>query len=140
MSSQGTSSPSAGQTRFCWMRTPSDSCSWWKRTDFLETALYSFTGTLTRPKLIAPVHIDLGMPHSFAHRRSFIVDDREIAPELYTVGHSTHGLSRFLKLLRAHGIERLGDVRRVPRSRRMPHFAGDALAQSLEAAGIRYQH
>src|ERR1051325_5113691 len=61
MFSYGTSSPSAGQTRFCWMRTPSLSWSWWKRTDLRDTALYSFTGTFTSPKLMAPLQIDLGI-------------------------------------------------------------------------------
>ena len=31
--------------------------SWWKRTVFGEVALYSLTGTLTSPKLIAPDQI-----------------------------------------------------------------------------------
>ena len=43
------------------MRTPSLSWSWWKRTLLRETALYSFTGTLTSPKLMAPLQIDLGI-------------------------------------------------------------------------------
>jgi hypothetical protein len=32
-----------------------------KRTVFFDTALYSFTGTFTSPKLIAPLQIDLGI-------------------------------------------------------------------------------
>src|SRR5437660_5937255 len=43
------------------MRAPSASCSWWQRTVFFDTALYSFTGTFTSPKLIEPLQIDLGM-------------------------------------------------------------------------------
>ena len=39
------------------MRAPVSRESWWKRTDFGEVALYSFTGTLTSPKLIAPDQI-----------------------------------------------------------------------------------
>src|SRR5687767_12810914 len=87
MLSYATSSPSAGQTRFCWMRTPSLSCSWWNRTVFLLTALKSFTGTLTRPKLMAPVHMERGIrcpPRldscpNYPHPVIFIADDREIA-------------------------------------------------------------
>ncbi len=41
-------------------------------------------------------------------------------------------------MLRAHGVKRLVDVRTVPRSRRHPHFAGEALAESLPAQGIDY--
>jgi uncharacterized protein (DUF488 family) len=57
---------------------------------------------------------------------------------VYTVGHSTLPIERFLAVLRAHGIERLADVRTVPRSRRNPQFNADALALSLRDAGIEY--
>jgi uncharacterized protein (DUF488 family) len=59
---------------------------------------------------------------------------------IYTIGHSTRSLEAFTALLRAHGIEQLGDVRTVPKSRRHPHFAGEALSTSLAAVGIRYRH
>jgi uncharacterized protein (DUF488 family) len=59
---------------------------------------------------------------------------------IYTVGHSTRTLDEFVALLRAHGVTRLADVRTVPKSRRHPHFAGIALAESLPAAGIEYRH
>jgi len=59
---------------------------------------------------------------------------------IYTIGHSTRSLEEFLSLLRAHGITQLGDVRTVPKSRRHPHFAGQALAMALEVAGIDYRH
>jgi uncharacterized protein (DUF488 family) len=41
-------------------------------------------------------------------------------------------------LLRAHGIERVADVRMIPRSRRHPHFNDAALAVSFPRAGIEY--
>jgi len=59
---------------------------------------------------------------------------------LWTIGHSTRSLDEFLALLRAHAITRLVDVRRVPASRRHPHFAAAALARALEAAGVAYVH
>jgi uncharacterized protein (DUF488 family) len=59
---------------------------------------------------------------------------------IYTVGHSTRSLDDFLALLRAHGITHLADIRTVPRSRRHPHFAGDALSKSLSEPGILYRH
>ena len=59
---------------------------------------------------------------------------------LFTVGHSTHELARFVELLRLSGVEGLVDVRTVPRSRRMPHFAQESLASELPAAGIEYVH
>ena len=41
-------------------------------------------------------------------------------------------------MLDAHGIGKLIDIRSIPKSRRHPHFAGEALAQILPAAGISY--
>jgi hypothetical protein len=37
------------------------SWSWWNLTVLRETALYTFTGTLTSPKLIAPLQIARGI-------------------------------------------------------------------------------
>jgi len=59
---------------------------------------------------------------------------------IYTIGHSTRSLDDFIALLRAHEVARIADVRTVPKSRRHPHFAGDALGASLPAAGIGYRH
>src|SRR3954454_13403365 len=42
------------------MRTPVLPLSWWKRTVLRETAEDSFTGTVTRPKEMAPVQIERG--------------------------------------------------------------------------------
>lgn len=57
---------------------------------------------------------------------------------IHTVGHSTRTLEVFLKLLNAHRIELLIDVRRWPMSRRHPHFNREALSASLKAGGIDY--
>jgi uncharacterized protein (DUF488 family) len=59
---------------------------------------------------------------------------------IFTIGHSTRSLDAFIALLRAHGVTQLGDVRTIPKSRRHPHFAGDALATSLAVEGIEYRH
>ena len=59
---------------------------------------------------------------------------------IYTIGHSTRSLDEFLEILRAHDIGRVADIRTVPRSRRHPHFAADALDRSLRAEGIEYRH
>jgi uncharacterized protein (DUF488 family) len=59
---------------------------------------------------------------------------------IYTIGHSTRSFDEFLALLQAHEIKKLGDIRTVPRSRRHPHFSGEALGRSLAAAGITYRH
>jgi uncharacterized protein (DUF488 family) len=57
---------------------------------------------------------------------------------IFTVGHSTLTIERFIALLRVYGIERLVDIRTVRRSRHNPQFNGDALAASLAAADIEY--
>ena len=60
------------------------------------------------------------------------------AGTVFTVGHSTLPIERFIALLATYGIERLADIRTVPRSRHNPQFNGDALAASLHDAGIDY--
>jgi uncharacterized protein (DUF488 family) len=57
---------------------------------------------------------------------------------VFTVGHSTLPIERFTALLQAYGIERLADVRTVPRSRRNPQFNADALNASLREVAIEY--
>ena len=59
---------------------------------------------------------------------------------ILTIGHSTRSLDDFIALLHSHGINRLADIRTVPKSRRHPHFAGDALARSLPAEDVAYRH
>ena len=57
---------------------------------------------------------------------------------VWTVGHSTRSLGKFLELLVAHRIEALADVRRFPGSRKHPHFGQAALRESLREAGVEY--
>src|SRR5438552_8666092 len=59
---------------------------------------------------------------------------------IYTVGHSVRSLDEFLSILEVQAIARLADVRTIPKSRRHPHFAGDALSRSLADSGIEYRH
>jgi uncharacterized protein (DUF488 family) len=59
---------------------------------------------------------------------------------VYTIGHSTRPLEEFTALLQAHRVAQLADVRTIPKSRRHPHFAGEALSVTLPAAGIAYRH
>ncbi len=61
-------------------------------------------------------------------------------PVVFTVGHSTRVVDVFIKLLQAHGVEEVVDVRTIPMSRRNPQFNADALKRSLQQAGIRYRH
>jgi len=57
---------------------------------------------------------------------------------LYTIGHSNHTIGEFVKLLLAHNISQVVDVRTFPSSRYSPHFNQDALRSTLEASGIEY--
>jgi uncharacterized protein (DUF488 family) len=75
-----------------------------------------------------------------AARRS--VAPPNFSPKLtvLTIGHSTRSIEEFLSILEAHGVERLVDVRSIPKSRRVPHFNSDSLTTSLEEKGIDYLH
>jgi uncharacterized protein (DUF488 family) len=59
---------------------------------------------------------------------------------IFTLGHSTLPIERFIALLRTYGIEWLVDIRTVPRSRYNPQFNDSALASSLAAEHIDYAH
>jgi uncharacterized protein (DUF488 family) len=59
---------------------------------------------------------------------------------IFTIGHSTRTIEEFLSILKAHDIQRLVDVRSIPKSRRVPQFNSDALAASLPEQGIDYVH
>jgi uncharacterized protein (DUF488 family) len=57
---------------------------------------------------------------------------------LFTIGHSTLPIDAFVAVLEAYAIERLIDVRTVPRSRHNPQFNADALAASLAERQLAY--
>jgi uncharacterized protein (DUF488 family) len=57
---------------------------------------------------------------------------------IFTVGHSTLPIERFVGLLHAYGIECLADIRTVPRSRHNPQFNAEPLADALRAGNIEY--
>lgn len=59
---------------------------------------------------------------------------------VYTIGHSNRAIEEFLKLLTAHSIEEVADVRTIPKSRHNPQFGDTALKKSLEEQGIGYRH
>lgn len=57
---------------------------------------------------------------------------------IYTVGHSTHTIQDFLKLLKSRGISAIADVRSAPYSRFQPQFNREVLTKSLKESGIEY--
>jgi uncharacterized protein (DUF488 family) len=57
-----------------------------------------------------------------------------------TIGHSTRTLEDFISLLREYGVQKVVDVRTIPRSRHNPQFNLEELPKSLKAVGIGYVH
>lgn len=64
----------------------------------------------------------------------------EKALTVATIGHSTRTLAEFLKLLKAHGVKRVADVRSIPRSRHTPQFNRPRLSKKLRHSGTAYIH
>lgn len=58
---------------------------------------------------------------------------------IYTLGHSSLDLETFIGMLTDAGVEVLVDVRKLPGSRKYPHFNDDVLARELRAHGIDYR-
>jgi uncharacterized protein (DUF488 family) len=65
-------------------------------------------------------------------------DELNAEPNVFTIGHSTHSLNKFLSLLQDHDINCLVDVRSTPHSAYAPHFNKDPLQRFLSAQDIRY--
>lgn len=61
-------------------------------------------------------------------------------PSVLTIGHSTRPIAVFVHLLKSHGVQRVIDVRTIPRSRFNPQFDAGQLPGHLAAAGIHYVH
>jgi uncharacterized protein (DUF488 family) len=56
------------------------------------------------------------------------------------IEHSNRTWKDFLELLRAHRVQRVVDVRSIPRSRHNPQFNRETLSTELRAARIGYVH
>ena len=57
---------------------------------------------------------------------------------IYTVGHSTRPIEDFVEILRQGNVQRLVDVRSIPRSRTNPQYNLDALPAALSAWQISH--
>jgi uncharacterized protein (DUF488 family) len=57
---------------------------------------------------------------------------------IYTIGHSTHTIEKFIELLKSRSITAVCDVRSRPYSRMNPQFNREPLKQALRAANIKY--
>ena len=65
MSSASSLRPDFDDTLRYSTRAPVFLSSWWKWIVWSRTAVYALTGTLTRPKLIEPLHVARGMPRRY---------------------------------------------------------------------------
>ncbi len=59
---------------------------------------------------------------------------------VFTIGHSTHPIDEFVRMLQPNQVTRVIDVRAFPRSRTNPQYNDDALPASLRPHGIAYEH
>jgi uncharacterized protein (DUF488 family) len=57
---------------------------------------------------------------------------------IYTIGHSTHPIDEFIRILNAYEIEKVVDVRTIPKSRHNPQFNEEDLREELQKQGIAY--
>jgi uncharacterized protein (DUF488 family) len=57
---------------------------------------------------------------------------------IYTIGHSTHLIERFVELLKSVSITAVSDVRSRPFSRMNPQFNREPLKKALRAEDLRY--
>lgn len=62
------------------------------------------------------------------------------ANPVFTIGHSNRTIEDFIALLRENRVERVIDIRTIPKSRHNPQFNEDALAPALRAKKIGYVH
>jgi len=60
--------------------------------------------------------------------------------QIFTIGHSTRSIDEFISLLKTYEVQRVVDVRTIPRSRHNPQFNKEILPKSLKKAGIGCIH
>ena len=66
--------------------------------------------------------------------------DAHTVTVVHTIGHSNRPLEEVLRLLRAHSVTLVVDVRKMPGSRRNAQFNRATLSKALHEAGIGYEH
>jgi len=57
---------------------------------------------------------------------------------IYTIGHSTHPIDEFIRILNTFEIEKVVDVRTIPKSRHNPQFNEEELRNELHKHDIKY--
>jgi len=61
-------------------------------------------------------------------------------PLIYTIGHSTRQMEKFLNMLKCNCVTSLIDIRMLPGSRHNPQFNRESLQKAAEGEGIKYEH
>lgn len=64
----------------------------------------------------------------------------KVKPKIFTIGHSTHPIGEFLKMLHSFQIQTLADVRSLPGSNKFPQFNKENLEITLQNENIHYLH
>ncbi|MEM7819366.1 MAG: DUF488 domain-containing protein [Candidatus Aenigmatarchaeota archaeon] len=59
---------------------------------------------------------------------------------IYTIGHSTRSIDEFIEILKHFNINIVIDVRKIPESKKFPHFNKDFLKDRLKENNIQYIH
>lgn len=57
---------------------------------------------------------------------------------IYTIGHSTHSIEKFVSMLQDHKIEAIADVRSAPYSKFNPQYNREILRKTLLSNNIKY--
>jgi len=60
--------------------------------------------------------------------------------KIYTIGHSTRSLEEFIDILKHYSIELLIDIRKLPGSKKFPHFNKETLEIELPKSNVQYIH
>lgn len=72
------------------------------------------------------------------NRATADADDSEPGLKVWTVGHSTRSIEKFLGLLAQYRIDTIADVRSFPGSRKYPQYGKEALGATLAAHALGY--
>lgn len=73
--------------------------------------------------------------------KPFVPADKAVShppSAVYTIGYGSRSLEDLVRVLQAHGIGYVLDIRSAPYSRFKPEFSKDALEAGLRGQGIRY--
>ncbi len=62
----------------------------------------------------------------------------QIVDRVFTIGHSSHKIDAFLRLLKLHAVQAVADTRSYPQSRFASQYDSVALRASLRENGIEY--